>query len=108
MLPVKSAEQYLFKYIHRQSSKATLTLTWIYRIKLFLLCVSMENIALSDSNDDINDRVVDTDNQFRFNSRALNEQQQHVATELQDAANTDVTKGMFVVSVVQSLFNPSF
>lgn len=65
----------------------------------------MENIALSDSNDDFNDRVVDSGEQFRFGSRGLNEQQQHVASELQDAANTDVTKGMFVISsLIEFLF----
>lgn len=59
----------------------------------------MENIALSDSNDDLTDRVMEGDQQFRFASRSMHEQQQ-VASELQDAANTDVTKGMFIISIL--------
>jgi len=53
----------------------------------------MENIALSDSNDDLTNEIIqDNNNQSRPIPRMIAEQQ-HVASELQDAANTDVTKG---------------
>ena len=51
----------------------------------------MENIALSDSNDDLTKEITDGNNQSLSNLRITAEQ--HVTSELQDAANTDVTKG---------------
>ena len=44
----------------------------------------MENIALSDSNDDLTHRPPPL---------TTHDEQQHVTSELHDAANTDVTKG---------------
>ena len=52
----------------------------------------MENIALSDSTDDLTNEVFDGNNQSRPGARMAAEQ--HVTSELQDAANTDVTKGI--------------
>lgn len=61
----------------------------------------MENIALSDSNDDLAEEVF-RDNDFcRPTPRMSTEQ--HVTSELQDAANTDVTKGILVINDVFSL-----
>jgi hypothetical protein len=54
----------------------------------------MENIALSDSNDDLADEIVGGNDLSRAPPRMLAEQ--HVTSELQDAANTDVTNGMFI------------
>lgn len=68
----------------------------------------MENIALTDSNDDLTDRVTEGEQPFRFASRSINEQQQHVASELQDAANTDVTKGRLIISIREFLFSIYF
>jgi hypothetical protein len=57
----------------------------------------MENIALSDSNDDLTNEIIqDNNNQSRPIPRMIAEQQ-HVASELQDAANTDVTKGITMI-----------
>jgi len=55
----------------------------------------MENIALSDSNDDIAGEIIEDNNRSRPPPRMLAEQQ-HVTSELQDAANTDVIKGIFI------------
>ena len=52
----------------------------------------MENIALSDSNDDITGDVIEGNLSFRP-PLATHDEQQHVTSELHDAANTDVTKG---------------
>lgn len=52
----------------------------------------MENVALSDSNDELTDETTASNNQSHPIQRTFAEQQQ-VANELQDAANTDVTKG---------------
>lgn len=54
----------------------------------------MENIALSDSNDDLTNDIIENNNLTRPPPRMATEQQQHVASELQDAANTDVVKGI--------------
>ena len=51
----------------------------------------MENIALSDSNDDLVDEIIDDHHSFRP-PVAQHDEHQKVASELQDAANTDVTK----------------
>lgn len=60
----------------------------------------MENIALSDSNDDLtNDIVEDNNNQSRPIPR-MTAEQQHVTSELQDAANTDVTKGIIMIMLI--------
>ena len=56
----------------------------------------MENIALSDSNDELTDEIVADPGASRPPPRMFAEQQ-HVASELQDAANTDVTRGMTVL-----------
>lgn len=56
----------------------------------------MENIALSDSNDDLAEEIIDNNNLSRPPPRMTTEQQ-HVTSELQDAANTDVTKGIFIL-----------
>jgi hypothetical protein len=53
----------------------------------------MENIALSDSNDDLTNEIINGNNiQTLSNPRMTTEQQ--VTSELQDAANTDVIKGI--------------
>lgn len=52
----------------------------------------MENVALSDSNDDLVDEIIEDPTRYRAPIFQPNEQQK-VASELQDAANTDVTKG---------------
>ena len=52
----------------------------------------MENIALSDSNDDLTKDSVEDKRPARP-PLGVPDEQQHVASELQDAANTDVTKG---------------
>jgi hypothetical protein len=57
----------------------------------------MENIALSDSNDDLADQIIE-DNRLSRPAPRMFAEQQHVASELQDAANTDVTKGMVITS----------
>ncbi len=56
----------------------------------------MENIALSDSNDDLANEMLGSNNQTRPPPGTFAEQQQ-VATELQDAANTDVTRGIEII-----------
>jgi hypothetical protein len=56
----------------------------------------MENIALSDSNDDLADEIMEDNNLSRPPPRMVTEQQ-HVTSELQDAANTDVTKGILIL-----------
>jgi len=53
----------------------------------------MENVALSDSNDDLTDEITPSNQQSHTPQRTFAEQQQHVTNELQDAANTDVIKG---------------
>lgn len=55
----------------------------------------MENIALSDSNDDLMGETTSNANLFRAPplTLATHDEQQHVTSELHDAANTDVTKG---------------
>ena len=55
----------------------------------------MENIALSDSNDDLAAENT-TDNRLFRPPAGVNDEQQHVASELHDAANTDVTKGRII------------
>jgi len=54
---------------------------------------TMENVALSDSNDDLTDEITPSNQQSHTPQRTFAEQQQHVTNELQDAANTDVIKG---------------
>jgi hypothetical protein len=55
----------------------------------------MENIALSDSNDDLTHEIIGDNNLSRPPPRLVTEQQ-HVTSELQDAANTDVIKGILI------------
>lgn len=55
----------------------------------------MENIALSDSNDDLPDDIIRDNDLSRAPPRTLFDQR--VTSELQDAANTDVTKGKKIV-----------
>ena len=55
----------------------------------------MERIALSDSNDEPTDKNVRDNDLSRQPTRVLAEQQ--LKSELQDAANTDVTKGKTIV-----------
>jgi hypothetical protein len=55
----------------------------------------MENIALSDSNDDLTHEIIGDNNPSRPPPRMVTEQQ-HVTSELQDAANTDVIKGILI------------
>jgi len=56
----------------------------------------MENIALSDSNDDLATDVAEGNGPSRPPPRMFAEQQ-HVTSELQDAANTDVTRGISII-----------
>ncbi len=56
----------------------------------------MENIALSDSNDDLAGEIIEDNSRSRPPPRMLAEQQ-HVTSELQDAANTDVIKGILII-----------
>ncbi|CAF4923795.1 unnamed protein product [Rotaria sp. Silwood1] len=65
----------------------------------------MENIALSDSNDDLADDIIRGHDLSRVPPRMLAEQ--HVTSELQDAANTDVTKASFTSSA-NTPFKPLF
>jgi hypothetical protein len=65
----------------------------------------MENIALSDSNDDLTNEIIEDNNQSRPAPRMTVEQ--HVTSELQDAANTDVTKASFLSSA-NTPFKPLF
>ncbi|CAF3700725.1 unnamed protein product [Rotaria sordida] len=65
----------------------------------------MENIALSDSNDDLADEIIGVNNLSRGPPRTLAEQ--HVTSELQDAANTDVIKAPFISSA-NTPFKPLF
>jgi hypothetical protein len=62
----------------------------------------MENIALSDSNDDLTNETIEDNNQSRPAPRMSVEQ--HVTSELQDAANTDVTKGILMIIYIHFLF----
>ncbi|CAF0973120.1 unnamed protein product [Adineta ricciae] len=66
----------------------------------------MENIALTDSNDDLTSEVVGDQSSSHLPSRMFAEQQ-HVTSELHDAANTDVTKAPFVTSA-NTPFRPLF
>ncbi|CAF1450303.1 unnamed protein product [Adineta steineri] len=66
----------------------------------------MENIALSDSNDDLSNEIIGDSSQFRPPPGMFAEQQ-HVASELQDAANTDVTRAPFISSA-NTPFKPLF
>jgi hypothetical protein len=61
--------------------------------KLTYFLTQMENIALSDSNDDLTDESIRDTRPSRPPPK-INDEQQQVASELQDAANTDVTKGI--------------
>ncbi|CAM4847920.1 unnamed protein product, partial [Rotaria magnacalcarata] len=65
----------------------------------------MENIALSDSNDELTDDIIGYNDLSRGPPRMLTEQL--VTSELQDAANTDVTKASFTSSV-NTPFKPLF
>jgi hypothetical protein len=65
--------------------------------KLIYSVQTMENIALSDSNDDLTHEVTGGNGLIRPPPRMFAEQQ-HVTSELQDAANTDVTKGILIIS----------
>ena len=65
----------------------------------------MENIALTDSNDDLTSEVVGDQSSSHLPSRMFAEQQ-HVTSELHDAANTDVTKGKSIV--LKMSFFPKF
>lgn len=66
----------------------------------------MENVALSDSNDELTDEITGSNNQSHTVQRIFSDQQ-HVANELQDAANTDVTKASFLSSI-NTPFKPLF
>lgn len=65
----------------------------------------MENIALTDSNDDLTSEVVGAQSSSQLPSRMFAEQQ-HVTSELHDAANTDVTNGKSIV--LRMTFFPKF
>ncbi|CAF3493514.1 unnamed protein product [Rotaria socialis] len=65
----------------------------------------MENIALSDSNDELADDTIGDNDLSQGPPRMLTEQL--VTSELQDAANTDVTKASFT-SAVNTPFKPLF
>ena len=63
----------------------------------------MENIALTDSNDDLTGNTNVTNPPFRAPPLTTHDEQQHVTSELHDAANTDVTKGK-----INDKFNETF
>ncbi|CAF2845729.1 unnamed protein product [Rotaria sp. Silwood2] len=65
----------------------------------------MENIALSDSNDDLANEIIGDHDLSRGPPRMLAEQ--HVTSELQDAANTDVIRAPFITSA-NTPFKPLF